>query len=91
MLDLSRATRDDRMHQYCWAHLPRDLHEVVTAHPRAARVTGWAAVIQMTLHRVSACAVTNPMVVGQVTVDQKSNEITAMPALLRRFFRFASG
>ncbi len=47
-------TGDDRMHQYCWAHLLRDLHELVTAHPRAAGVTGWAAAIHAVFQRAAA-------------------------------------
>ena len=34
------------------------------------------------IHMVSAWAATNRLVLGQVTVDEKSNEITALPALL---------
>jgi predicted transposase YbfD/YdcC len=35
------------------------------------------------LHLVSAWAITSGLVVGQVAVDSKSNEVTAIPALLR--------
>jgi predicted transposase YbfD/YdcC len=35
------------------------------------------------LHRVSAWASANSLVLGQLATDQKSNEITAIPALLR--------
>jgi len=35
------------------------------------------------IHMVSAWAQTNRLVLGQVKVDEKSNEITAIPALLR--------
>src|SRR5207249_10905854 len=35
------------------------------------------------LHLVSAWAATNRLVLGQVAVDAKSNEITALPALLQ--------
>ncbi len=36
------------------------------------------------IHMVSAWATTNHLVLGQVKVDEKSNEITAIPDLLRR-------
>ncbi len=36
------------------------------------------------IHMVSAWATTNRMVLGQVKVDEKSNEITAIPELLSR-------
>lgn len=36
------------------------------------------------IHMVSAWATTNRLVLGQVKVDEKSNEITAIPELLRR-------
>jgi predicted transposase YbfD/YdcC len=36
------------------------------------------------IHRVSAWATQNRLVLGQVKVDEKSNEITAIPELLRR-------
>jgi hypothetical protein len=29
-------------HQYCWAHLLRDVHDLVERHPRDASVHGWA-------------------------------------------------
>lgn len=31
------------LHQYCWAHLLRDVHELMADHPADARVQGWAA------------------------------------------------
>ena len=39
---------------------------------------------QKVLHLVSAFATTNRLVLGQEAVDEKSNEITAIPALLKR-------
>ena len=38
---------------------------------------------KMQLHLVSAWATTNRLVLGQVKVDSKSNEITAIPELLK--------
>jgi predicted transposase YbfD/YdcC len=39
---------------------------------------------QKALHLVSAFATTSRLVLGQEAVDEKSNEITAIPALLKR-------
>lgn len=39
------STSDDGSHQYCWAHLLRDLHDVTLRHPRDAGVRGWAEAI----------------------------------------------
>jgi transposase len=38
-------TTDDRTHQYCWAHLLRDLHELVDQHPDTPTVQGWARAV----------------------------------------------
>lgn len=35
-------TNYDGRHQYCWAHLLRDIADLVTTHPRDAEVRGWA-------------------------------------------------
>jgi len=35
------------------------------------------------IHMVSAWATANPLVLGQVKVDEKSNEITAIPKLIK--------
>lgn len=44
--DFSTAyTNDDGMHQYCWAHLLRDIHELVDQHPDDAALRGWAAAV----------------------------------------------
>ncbi len=37
------------------------------------------------IHRASAWATGNQLVLGQYKVDEKSNEITAIPELLKRF------
>lgn len=34
-------THDERMHQFCWAHLWRDLEDLVRQHPRDPAVAGW--------------------------------------------------
>lgn len=38
-------THYEGRHQYCWAHLLRDVHDLVVAHPRDAGVRGWAAAV----------------------------------------------
>lgn len=38
-------TNYDGCHQYCWAHLLRDLHELTLRHPTDAGVRGWAEAI----------------------------------------------
>jgi transposase len=34
------------VHQYCWAHLLRDVHDLATDHPGDARIQGWAVQVQ---------------------------------------------
>jgi predicted transposase YbfD/YdcC len=64
----------------CW---PDKLHLVAidgkTSRRSHNRKTG-----QKALHLVSAFATTSRLVLGQEAVDEKSNEITAIPALLER-------
>lgn len=38
---------------------------------------------QSTIHMVSAFASTNSLVIGQIKTDAKSNEITAIPSLIK--------
>ncbi len=38
-------TGDDGRHQYCWAHLLRDIHELVDQQPDDAALRGWAAAV----------------------------------------------
>lgn len=35
-------TSYEGMHQYCWAHLLRDIHQLTIEHPQDAAVQGWA-------------------------------------------------
>ncbi|CAN5167105.1 IS66-like element ISH10B family transposase [soil metagenome] len=49
-------TGDDRLHQYCWAHLLRDVHEVVDQHPDDPAVQGWAAAVGAVFMRAQAGA-----------------------------------
>ena len=45
-------------HQYCWAHLLRDVHDLAIAHPQDAGVRGWADAVHQLYQR--AGAVTSP-------------------------------
>lgn len=38
-------TGDERTHQYCWAHLLRDIHDLTEQHPADAAVQGWAKAV----------------------------------------------
>jgi transposase len=38
-------TSDDGLHQFCWAHLLRDVHALTAQHPRDAAVQGWATAV----------------------------------------------
>lgn len=67
----ARTARLDGLHD----HISLDGKTVRRSHDRAA---GKAA-----LHLVSAWASANRLVLGQVAVDQKSNEITAIPVLVK--------
>jgi transposase len=63
----------DGVHQYCWAHLLRDVHELATDHPGDARTQGWAAQIQAGFVQVQralgADAATRARVAQQVRTD----------------------
>jgi len=45
-------------HQYCWAHLLRDAHELTQQHPRSPSVRGWARLVHGVFER--ACAFAGP-------------------------------
>jgi transposase len=49
-------TNDARMHQYCWAHLLRDIRAVVEQHPEDAAVRGWAEAVGAVFARAEAGA-----------------------------------
>ncbi len=49
-------TQHDGLHQYCWAHLLRDIHELTDAHPEDAAVQGWAAAVVAIFHRAQTGA-----------------------------------
>ncbi len=38
-------TGTEGVHQYCWAHLLRDIHDLTTQHPDDAALRGWAAAV----------------------------------------------
>ena len=57
--------------------------EVVAVDGKTARGSGDRAHGQRPLHLVNAWATSNRLVLGQLKVDQKSNEITAVPELLQ--------
>ena len=49
-------TNDDGRHQYCWAHLLRDIHDLAGQHPRVAGVRGWADAVHALYARARAVA-----------------------------------
>lgn len=60
--------------------------EVIALDGKTARASANAATGQPALHLVSAWAATNRLVLAQVPTDAHSNEITALPALLRLLY-----
>ena len=44
-------TTDARMHQYCWAHLLRDIAELTQQHPADPVLAGWADGVRAIFHR----------------------------------------
>ena len=49
-------TTDERTHQYCWAHLLRDIHDLTVQHPEDPAVAGWARAVQTVFARAQAGA-----------------------------------
>jgi hypothetical protein len=47
-------------HQYCWAHLLRDVHDLAAAHPKEAGVAGWADAVHKLYQRARAFADPDP-------------------------------
>ena len=64
----------------CWPHCP----DLVAIDGKTSRRSHDRRRGQKALHLVSAFATTSRLVLGQEAVDEKSNEITAIPALLDR-------
>ena len=46
----------DGAHQYCWAHLLRDIHELTEQHPDDAALRGWATAVRAILSDAQAGA-----------------------------------
>ena len=53
-------TNYEGRHQYCWAHLLRDVDEVVHQHPRDAGARGWADAVHRLFARARAFADPDP-------------------------------
>jgi hypothetical protein len=49
-------TTDERRHQYCWAHLLRDLDELVGQHSGDAALRGWAASVRAIFQQAQGAA-----------------------------------
>lgn len=62
------TTYDGARHQFCWAHLLRDVDEVVRQHPKDAGVRGWADAVARLFAR--AKAVTDPDPAARVRARQ---------------------
>jgi predicted transposase YbfD/YdcC len=81
------ARLDPRQFQHCfvnWIQAVRDLTQgqVIAIDGKTLRHSFDRASGRAAIHMVSAWASTNHLVLGQVKVDDKSNEITAIPKLL---------
>jgi predicted transposase YbfD/YdcC len=82
------AALDPQQFEQCflsWVHavMTHTAGEVVALDGKTLRRSHDRGAGQGPLHLVSAWAAANGLVLGQVAVDTKSNEITALPALLR--------
>ncbi len=53
-------TGDDRVHQYCWAHLLRDIDEVSAQYPDDGALQGWATAVRGVFGRAQAGALGSP-------------------------------
>ena len=81
------ARIDPRQFEECFLNWVRGVTEkisgVIAIDGKTLRRSHDAANGKKALHMVSAWAAENRMVLAQVAVDEKSNEITAIPALLK--------
>lgn len=82
------AALDPRQFEQCFLAWVRAVvahtdGEVVALDGKTLRRSHDRGAGKVALHLVSAWAATNRLVLGQVAVDAKSNEITALPALLQ--------
>jgi transposase len=53
-------TNYDGLHQYCWAHLLRDIHDLVQQHRSDAGVRGWAKAVHRLFARAQTFADPDP-------------------------------
>jgi transposase len=53
-------TGDERMHQYCWAHLLRDIRDLLSQHPHDPILAGWADSVAAIFAQAQAGAVGAP-------------------------------
>ena len=53
-------TTDERLHQFCWAHLLRDIHDLVARHAQDPVLTGWADAVRALFDRAQAGATGPP-------------------------------
>ncbi len=81
------ARIDPKQFEECFLNWVRSLNEKITGviaiDGKTLRRSHDAANGKKALHLVSAWAVENRLVLAQVAVDEKSNEITAIPELLK--------
>lgn len=81
------ARLDPKQFEECFLNWVGSLHEkltgVIAIDGKTLRRSHDAANGKKALHMVSAWAVENRLVLAQVAVDEKSNEITAIPELLQ--------
>lgn len=82
------ARIDPTQFQHCFMRWMRDIYrvtngEVVPIDGKTLRHSFDTTIGQSPIHMVSAWASTNRLVLGQLKVDDKSNEITAIPELLK--------
>jgi hypothetical protein len=54
------TTFEGARHQYCWAHLLRDVEELARQHPRDAAVRGWGDAVHRCFARATAIAEPDP-------------------------------
>ena len=48
-------------HQYCWAHLLRDIHDLTQQYPRSPSVRGWSTLVHDIYERATAFADPDPV------------------------------
>lgn len=70
-------TGDERRHQYCWAHLVRDLDELVSQQPDDAGLRGWAAAIAAVFQRAQAAA-SGPVAARETARRQAETEVARL-------------